>query len=183
MKKITLLTAAIAMMFTACNKSSAVDKINSDNVQNAAIAEKNMGEVPVISFDKSIHDFGTLKEGDVVETIFKFTNTGKSDLIISNAKSSCGCTVPDLSKIKNKPFKPGESGEFNVKFNSKGKPNKLNKTVTVTTNTKTGKEKVQITGFVTPDPEAAAKRAEAAAKRKADLAKKKAAEAAANAIK
>ncbi len=183
MKKIILLTAAVAMMFTACNKPSAANEVNSENVKNAAVTEKNMGDVPVITFDKSIHDFGTLKEGDVVETVFKFTNNGKTDLIISNAKSSCGCTVPDLSKIKNKPFKPGESGEFNVKFNSKGKPNKLNKTVTITANTKTGKEKVQITGFVTPDPEAAAKRAEAAAKRKADLAKKNADKAAANASK
>ncbi|MGB0172587.1 MAG: DUF1573 domain-containing protein [Flavobacteriaceae bacterium] len=105
---------------------------------------------PVVSFDKLSHDFGTINEGDVVETVFTLTNTGNSDLIILNARGSCGCTVPDYPK--DQPIAPGDSAEVTVKFDSNNKPNANNRSVTFTTNTEKGREVVQIRTFVTPDP-------------------------------
>lgn len=76
------------------------------------------GKSPVMTFDKTEHDFGTITQGDQPSYSFVFKNTGASDLIISNAVGSCGCTVPEYPKA---PVKPGESGKIKVSFNSNGK--------------------------------------------------------------
>lgn len=85
-----------------------------------------------ISFKENSFDFGTLEEGEKVEHVFKFTNTSENPLTISNARGSCGCTVPEWPR---EPIAPGESGEIKVKFDSKGKKGKQSKTVTITANT------------------------------------------------
>ena len=78
------------------------------------------------------HDFGTIKEGQVVEHTYSFKNTGEAPLIIQSAQGSCGCTVPDWSKD---PIPVGGTGYVKAKFDSKGFSNIQNKTVTVTANT------------------------------------------------
>ena len=83
-------------------------------------------------FAENEFDFGTLEEGEKVEHVFKFENTSTNPLTISNARGSCGCTVPEWPR---EPIAPGESGEIKVKFDSKGKKGKQNKTVTITANT------------------------------------------------
>ncbi|MEO9477815.1 MAG: DUF1573 domain-containing protein [Cyclobacteriaceae bacterium] len=93
---------------------------------------KPEGPVPAFEFPEENHDFGTITEGDIAEHIFSFTNTGEAPLIISSAKASCGCTVPEWPK---EPIGIGETGEIKVRFNSKGKPGIQNKTVTITANT------------------------------------------------
>ena len=85
-----------------------------------------------IAFEKTIHDFGTLKEGASVSYTFEFKNTGNKPLLISNAKGSCGCTVPRWPK---EAIAPGASGEIEVTFNSRGKHGKQHKSVTLTANT------------------------------------------------
>ena len=85
-----------------------------------------------MAFEKTIHDFGTLKEGASVTYIFKFKNTGNKPLLISNAKGSCGCTVPSWPR---EAIAPGGSGEIKVIFNSRGKKGKQHKSVTLTSNT------------------------------------------------
>ena len=82
--------------------------------------------------DEQSFDFGTLEEGEKVEHLFKFTNTSTNPLTISNARGSCGCTVPEWPK---EPIPPGGRGEIKVKFDSKGKKGKQSKTVTLTANT------------------------------------------------
>lgn len=94
--------------------------------------EKPEGPLPVMNFETVDHDFGTINEGDVVEYTYKFNNTGEAPLIIQNAQGSCGCTVPDWTKT---PIAVGEEGFVTAKFDSKGKTNIQNKTVTVTANT------------------------------------------------
>ncbi|MCK5457294.1 MAG: DUF1573 domain-containing protein [Melioribacteraceae bacterium] len=126
---------------------------------------------PVMTFVKTSHDFGTINEGDRVETDFEFTNTGKSALLITRIKASCGCTVP--SGWTKEPILPGETSKFTVRFNSTNKPNKQRKSVTVTCNTVKGKEVVRFTAQVIPDPELAKARAERAAKRKEQYALRK----------
>ena len=98
--------------------------------------------------NKSSHDFGEISDGDIVETSFSFTNVGSSDLIISNASGSCGCTVPEYPK--DQPIKPGESGVIKVKFDSSNKPGLQRKAVTLVTNTSAGKQLLNIKAIVTP---------------------------------
>ncbi|NQW36258.1 MAG: DUF1573 domain-containing protein [Flavobacteriales bacterium] len=147
MKKYSILFL-ISIIFLASCKENVASKIKSDNLVKAQERDLKLDtEVPVMSFDKKDFDFGTINENDVVETVFNFTNTGKTDLIITNASATCGCTIPEWPK---EPIKPGGVGTIKVKFNSRGKKNKQNKTVTLSTNTRDGKELLKITAQVTP---------------------------------
>ena len=120
-------------------------KVKSENVERATTRDVSTSKFPVMTFDKKVHDFGTIKDGTPVQTVFNYTNTGESPLLITDIKSTCGCTVPrDWSR---EPLSPGESSQFTVKFNGKG-ANKTSKTVTITANTESGKETVRITAFI-----------------------------------
>jgi hypothetical protein len=144
MKKIVLGLSALCMVaFTSC-KDDAASKVNSENVAVAAERDANAGNFPVMELDKMVHDFGTIENGTPVETIFKYTNTGNSMLVVSNIKSTCGCTVPSNYT---KEVAPGETGQFTVKFNGKGN-GKVSKSLTMTTNTEKGTEVVKITAMV-----------------------------------
>jgi hypothetical protein len=88
-----------------------------------------------MDFKDTLHDFGNVKEGDIVEYDFAFVNNGRTPLIISNAEGSCGCTVPEY---QHDPIAPGKGGEIKVRFNSKGKSGHQEKTVFITTNSKRG---------------------------------------------
>jgi hypothetical protein len=136
-----------AVLLSACSTDPSKKAKANDS---ATVAEASASDAPVMTFDKLSHDFGTINEGEVVETVFKFTNTGSSDLIILSARGSCGCTVPDYPK--DQPIAPGDSAEVTVKFDSNNKPNANNRSVTFTTNTEKGREVVQIRTFVTADP-------------------------------
>lgn len=115
----------------ASTSSPTISPVN--NATPAATpATKPEGPLPAFSFGNELHDFGTIKDGDVVEHVFSFTNNGAAPLIISDAKGSCGCTVPEWPK---EPIPVGGSGDIRVKFNSKNKPGIQNKTVTITANT------------------------------------------------
>lgn len=150
MKKVILGLSALCLVFITSCKEDATVKIKSENVAEAAERDANAGNFPIISFDKVEHDFGTLESGTPVETIFKYTNTGKSMLVVSDIKSTCGCTVPSNWT---KEVAPGETGEFSVKFDGKG-ANQVQKTVNLTTNTENGKESVKIKAFINPSANA-----------------------------
>tara|TARA_B100001778_G_scaffold50704_1_gene37945 strand:+ start:639 stop:1121 length:483 start_codon:yes stop_codon:yes gene_type:complete len=153
MKKISLILFALAILPMNSCKENATEKINQDNVEKAAERDAQTIVFPTISFDKTLHDFGEIQNGTPVETVFSYTNSGRSPLVVTDIKSTCGCTVPQgWSK---EPLMPGESSQFSVKFNGKG-ANKVSKTITLTTNTEKGREQVRITAFVKPDPNAPA---------------------------
>ncbi len=97
--------------------------------QSATTASKNG---PVLTWDKSTHDFGTMAQGDVLEHTFKFTNTGNEPLVITNVQVSCGCTTP--KGWPRDPVMPGGSGELTVAFNSTGKMGAQTKPVTIVSN-------------------------------------------------
>ncbi|MBS1684257.1 MAG: DUF1573 domain-containing protein [Bacteroidetes bacterium] len=106
-----------------------------DNISEDPMKSSNSivtGPVTTISFERTLHDFGRVPSGPVYKTSFKFTNTGKEDLIVSNAKASCGCTVPTYSA---EPIKPGQSGTIDIEFDSKGRAGEQLKQIAVTTNT------------------------------------------------
>ena len=142
-----IFVCALLFSASACNESAAkkVDKEKaSQNATEAPIATAAM------SFNKTVHDFGTIKEGETVQTTFTFTNTGQADLIIVDARGSCGCTVPNFPK--NTPIAPGATGEILVSFDSSNKPNMQQKTVTISANTSSGRETLSIKAMVSPDP-------------------------------
>jgi hypothetical protein len=90
-------------------------------------------EGPVITWEKTTHDFGDIYQGDKVEQTFYFTNTGTSPLIITNVEVTCGCTTP--KGWPRDPVAPGQKGEILIAFNSAGKYGKQNKVVTIISNT------------------------------------------------
>ncbi len=145
MNRSILTLGLIALLaFSSC-KENATSKIKTDNVAVAAERDEAAKQVPVMSFEKSEHDFGTIEQGTPQETVFKFTNTGSGPLIITDATSSCGCTIPEYPK--NTPVAPGETGELLVKFNGSGQ-NQITKTITVKANTEKGSEILRIKAFV-----------------------------------
>jgi len=153
MKKIILGVCALSLvMFTSC-KEDASSKIKEENVAEAAKRDANSSKLPVIQFDKTEHDFGTIQDGTPVETVFSYTNVGDAPLVVTDIKSTCGCTVPqDWDRT---PLAKGETSNFTVKFNGKGN-GVVTKTLTVVANTVKGNETVRIKANVN-NPNAAAK--------------------------
>ncbi len=150
MKKIGIVLVVIAAttFIVSCGNTNAASKIKTENVTSAQKRDVEIKKgAASASFDKTQFDFGTVNEGDIVETTFVITNSGKTDLIITDAKTTCGCTVPTWPRT---PIKPGESEDIKVKFNTAGKRNKQSKTITLLTNTEKGSESFRIKGFVTP---------------------------------
>jgi hypothetical protein len=89
-------------------------------------------EGPVITFEKKSYDFGDIVQGDRVEHVFTFSNTGTAPLIITNVEVTCGCTTP--KGWARDPILPGEKGELIVSFSSAGKIGRQNKPVIVISN-------------------------------------------------
>ena len=112
--------------------------------------EKPEGPLPVIEFEKTDHDFGTIAEGKKVTYTYKFKNTGEAPLIIQSAQPSCGCTVPEWSQD---PIPVGGTGFVKAEFDSNGKPNIQNKTITVTANTWPKTTTLRLKTMVTPKTE------------------------------
>jgi hypothetical protein len=148
MKNYIWVLSAVFLLGTAACKQSASKKVDQQNVE--ATEEKQAAEAAIMTFDETSHDFGTITEGDVAKTTFTFTNTGNVDLLIVDARGSCGCTVPKFPK--NMPIAPGEKGEILVSFDSNNKPNLQQKTVTISANTANGRETLRIKAMVNPDP-------------------------------
>lgn len=111
-------------------------------------SEENEGDptkFPVMTFEQTEHDFGTIKEGDIVDYTYKFKNTGSFPLIINKATATCGCTVPEWPK---NPVPAGGEGVIRVKFNSENKHNLQTKYVSINANTKPEVTKLKLTGNV-----------------------------------
>jgi hypothetical protein len=127
------LAAILAFVLTACNSGNKPkDGISAEDVNNTASAEgSNKSGLPDIQFEEEEHDFGKITQGEKVSFAFKFRNTGKSNLIITSAAGSCGCTIPEWPK---EPIAPGKEGKINVIFNSEGKSGIQEKTISIVTN-------------------------------------------------
>ncbi len=97
-----------------------------------------------INFTEETIDYGTIEKGADGTRVFVFTNTGKEPLIITNAKGSCGCTVPTKP---NDPIAPGQKGEIKVKYDTQ-RVGPFTKTVTINSNAKTAVKVLRIKGVV-----------------------------------
>lgn len=111
MKKVLGLVALVLMVF-------------------GAQAQNTVATGPQISVDKEVHDYGTIEKGGDPYCFFEVTNTGTEPLVISNAKGSCGCTVPEWSR---EPVMPGKSTKIKVRYDTK-RVGPINKSVTLTSN-------------------------------------------------
>ncbi len=149
-----ILTAAIVI---SCNSKNADESYQTLEgrpslkpvLQEQVMETSTQEDIPTttIKFDETLYNFGEVTDGDVVSHTYTFTNNGDSDLIISDAKASCGCTVPTFTK---EPVKPGEKGEIQVKFNSANRVGNQEKTITVTANTTPPMTQVKLRGVVKP---------------------------------
>ena len=157
----TIKTITILAIFSiiSCKKEElSTVKIDANNMivpteiveVNKAIEALNIEKIqsyPIIQFAENEFDFGIIKDGDKVEHTYKFTNVGKSDLIVINATATCGCTVPSWTK---NPVKPGETGEIKIEFNSTGRTGMQQKYINLVTNTEPGNESVSFKAQVNP---------------------------------
>lgn len=146
-------TGTTALFLTACQNDNGVQEIRDGNgpnanlIRNPATADMPLdtNQLARITFDAPEFDFGTIKEGDIIEHRYKFTNTGKVPLTILNARASCGCTTPDWPKD---PISPGGTGEIYAKFNSDGRTGDQSKIIVVTANTHPNESRVKLKGHV-----------------------------------
>ena len=114
----------------------------------ALMAVAAFAQQPVITFEKTEHDFGKINEADGrVSTVFSFKNEGMAPLVLSNVRASCGCTTPTWTK---EPIEPGQTGSITVTYNPNGRPGRFQKTVTITSNATEATTRVYIKGEVIP---------------------------------
>ena len=160
MKKSIVLLMLCCVGFWSCDSSKKAEKEKATassktesmtpaaTVATTAAPEDDGGNPTALAkfkFEEVSNDFGNIKQGDVVEHLFKFTNAGDAPLSITKTGVTCGCTTPSYSK---EPIAPGEEGEILVKFNSRGKRGQQNKTVTISANVEGGIKRISIRTFV-----------------------------------
>jgi hypothetical protein len=143
---------AVLMLFMAgcANDKKETSGISTNDVNNTASADgSGNGNLPDIKFEEEEHDFGRITQGEKVSFAFKFKNTGNSNLIITSAAGSCGCTVPEWPK---EPILPGKEGKVNVIFSSEGKSGIQEKSITIVTNCEPSTKVVKIkTEIIVPE--------------------------------
>lgn len=98
-----------------------------------------------MAFKEENYNFTEIPEGPQVTHEFKFTNTGKEPLILTNVRASCGCTTPSWPK---EPILPGKDGAILVTYNTQGRPGAFNKSITITSNADTPEKIIYIKGEV-----------------------------------
>ncbi|HMR44119.1 MAG TPA: DUF1573 domain-containing protein [Saprospiraceae bacterium] len=152
---------APVLIFAACNQDAEqktgkrLEEISKDPnkiseiIRNpvSANAPADTSFVAKITFEQERYEFGEVLEGDIVRHTFKFKNTGKIPLIISEARSTCGCTVPTWPK---EAIPPGSEGKIEVQFNTEHKTGDQEKPVTITANTYPNMTTVYVSGKVRP---------------------------------
>ena len=132
------LALTLLLLFGAGIATQAQDVAKKDS------AVKDNPNAPGIVFENELHDYGTIKNGSDGSCEFKFKNTGKEPLVISNARGSCGCTVPTWPK---EPIMKGQTGVIKVHYDTK-RVGAFTKTVTIESNAKTNPKVLTIKGLV-----------------------------------
>lgn len=136
---------ALAFATTSCKKESAKDLYTEDEIAEQATNVVDPATAPVMKLAEASHDFGDVKANEKVQAYVKFTNEGKSPLIIQDASASCGCTVPEFPK---NPIPVGATDSIKVEYTAGNMNGKQQKTVTLKTNTVNGAEQFNITANV-----------------------------------
>ena len=100
---------------------------------------------PQFKFDDTKHNFGMVREGELVHMDYTFTNSGTAPIIITEVKVTCGCTVVDFPKT---PIKPGEKGVIKISFDTVGKMDRQDRTVDIISNVAGDPVKLRFKGVV-----------------------------------
>lgn len=131
----------ITLVLVSCKNND--KKLPTNIIENSSSAEgiDESIKMPAITFDKKLHEFGSVIQGEIVSYNFKFTNTGNADLVIAKVSTSCGCTA---SNYPVDPIKPGETKTIEAKFDSKNRLGFQNKRITVLTNATPAKTNLYI---------------------------------------
>ncbi len=108
-------------------------------------AEPTVSSGASFKWEQTLYNFGTIKQGEVVDYTFKFTNNGTGDLQIESTSASCGCTVPNHTR---EPIPPGGSGEVVIRYDSKGKSGQQSPVITVVANTSPRQTRLSLRGLV-----------------------------------
>jgi hypothetical protein len=159
--KQVLVLAIVALAFSACQQNGSKGHAGADSsaTSGSSVSRTSVSssipdaltpapaDAAVLTFEKPGYDFGKIKEGEKVHYNFKFKNTGKSPLIITNATATCGCTLPEPPKD---PIQPGAEGVIKVVFDSTGKSGMQDKVITVTSNGNPSVNDVHLVGVVIP---------------------------------
>lgn len=162
--KVTLLSAlAFIVMLSSCgdaelekrvaNLERRINQMENGSVvrntttptQSAQAIEASVSSGASFQWEKTMHNFGTINQGEVVNFTYKFTNNGTEDLLVQSASASCGCTVP---KKPTGPIAPGEQGEIVVRYDSKGKSGQVSPVITIVANTNPRQTRLSLRGFV-----------------------------------
>lgn len=130
---------AICILFILTLQNVAVLAQQSNDADTTSFAQ--------ISFETTVHNFGDVNQGEKVEQIFKFKNSGNTPLVLQNVLTTCGCTVPEWPKD---PIAPGAEGELKVIFDSTAKIGRQNKVITIRSNSKEGDFRLRISAMVLP---------------------------------
>ena len=149
MKTKLFLAFATSLLMMGCGQDKTDDGTISSSVINIPATASGkvaaIGSAPVMTFAEETHDFGKITQGETVTCAFAFRNDGGSDLVISSAQGSCGCTIPSYPKVA---IKPGQESKIDVKFESAGKSGLVKKTVTLVTNCSPSTKVLTITATV-----------------------------------
>lgn len=150
MKTTSVFLFSFVLLMTSCEpKPVEQDATISTNVidvpATASGKPVNPGSAPVMVFNEETHDFGKITQGEKVSYSFIFKNLGGSDLVISSAQGSCGCTIPSYPKTA---IKPNQQSTVDVVFDSDGKSGIVQKTVTMITNCNPSTKVITITANI-----------------------------------
>lgn len=166
MKKITLLLLSVAMFAVACGDKTAKDdkktKNETENATDPSIIDNpstanepaiNPDKGPNIAFEQDKVTVPAITEGESVEVVYKYTNSGKSNLILSNVEPTCGCTVADDEGWSKEPLAPGESAKIKVVYNSEGRgTGEVTKSIVIRSNALAPNDVKEVTFSLTVNP-------------------------------
>jgi hypothetical protein len=139
--RLFIFAAFISSLLLSC------DVRNKDTQSTSLPVATSPDDITTVQIIDSVHDFGQVKEGEIVEFNFRFKNTGTKPLVVANVAASCGCTIPEKPE---QPIRPGEIGFIKAKFDTDKRPGDAMKTVTVTSNAQPSFPELILKGKVLP---------------------------------
>ncbi|WP_192820737.1 DUF1573 domain-containing protein [Rufibacter sp. LB8] len=134
-------TLSLCAAFLVFGTAAAFAQTAPDSLATPAVVAPKVVEGPSIQLEEEKFDFGNIKQGDVVEHTFTFTNNGSQPLVIKNVRTTCGCTATDYPKTA---IQPGQTASLTARFNSAGKKGPQNKVITIDSNAVQGSAQVFI---------------------------------------
>lgn len=147
MKTSQVILSIIFLVLISCHSASYDKAITTELISSPLTANQSAEKVltPKIQMAEESFDFGEIQQGESITHDFVLKNIGDANLVITTAKGSCGCTVPEWPK---EPIAKEEEVIIKVTFNSAGRSGKQNKTVTLVTNAIPNTKVITLTGNV-----------------------------------